>query len=400
MKQLSAYLILLSLASFPALGENGTQITGTNPWENPDLTGGDTNPLVDTGGTVDYNAISVNSLEAGKLQGALNTNGVAFDLGNYGNGREYKYDQAEKTAEMGKGAAIATGTALMAAGIPMTASIIASVRAAGYALIAKAALEFAQAAADNSAANQNADREAYTRRADNDIGQGSRGTGISNSQLADTIASQINTPELQRVLTNNGVNSDAFVRDIASGNLRDLQSVAAAMGDTTSFTPEQIAAAMASNPQLNGEKGVANLGVDEDQQFNTLGEEGEGKPRLELSDPTVAENQGGKALAQTSGDLAIGPGAGNTVGAGRGNGAPGEGGVGAAGADGALAGLFGADGKLGAITDVLSRLTREQLAALGILKAKPGENIFQKAHRCYRSYSRWRARDGRLAANR
>src|SRR5690606_21447901 len=91
------------------------------------------------------------------------------------------------------------------------------------------------------------------------------------------IKQQINTPELQKALADNGVNSDDFVSRLASGELRNFEDIMAAINSPNDFTSDQIADAqarasafasgsIAGDPEKKGKTEVARIKPDDAQK--------------------------------------------------------------------------------------------------------------------------------------
>ncbi|MEZ4750616.1 MAG: hypothetical protein R3B54_08300 [Bdellovibrionota bacterium] len=143
MKKLAVLVFFMCWYAPGVRAEFDTDINGTNTFNDLNLDpNGNPAPNVQNS--------SLNPTEGAVLQNTVFNQTLRADNPNLNNlDVSDKYGQAGSagSAQAGKIAAIATGASLMAAGVPMSASIIPSVKAAGYALIAKAALEFAQAAA-------------------------------------------------------------------------------------------------------------------------------------------------------------------------------------------------------------------------------------------------------------
>lgn len=380
MSKSAMYVFFLFLISVPARAE----VTGTDEFNNLNFDDGQGFPTVET--------TSINATEGSVLQNTVfnqtgpveNTNIANEDISN-----KFGQSGAAGSSAIGKAAAIATGASLMAAGVPMTASIIPSVKAAGYALIAKAALEFAQAGADAGTEAANRDIETDTLRFNDDNPEPLAVTAknsVADAQraTANEIAGKINSEGLNQLLTDRGVNSEAFINALSTGDIRSIGDIASAMGDTTSFSEsdllkgEELAAS-----KLGEEMDSLRIQVNEDNEDNGTGGFG-GSGGLLSGDPNngsvldqgllpgvrgaAGHNGSGSGLASTESN--VGPG-----GLSLGN----------------LLGKFGKDGKRAA--NGLVSLTIDQLHKLGLVKLRRGMSIFQKAGRSYRSYGRWRDKE-------
>jgi len=199
------YGIIIFLIFFPALEAHCERVFDPN-LTILNTTGPDQQNTQDlnrvTGGAQGTGDSDVN----GVFQG-LNRSGPQFDQQTNSRGREYKAGDAEGKSALGKGVAIATGAALMAKGISL---LPFPTTPRGVALIAKAALEFAQAGADAGTQSKNGDqRELLTLTYDE--GNPGAGSGQSQNSTVNKIKSKINTPELQNFLAERGINSDDFI---------------------------------------------------------------------------------------------------------------------------------------------------------------------------------------------
>lgn len=279
-----------------------------------------------------------------------------------GNGREYKANEAENQGNTGNGAAIAAGTALTAAA---TAAFVAGNIPMGTQLMTMAGMEFAQAAQDSGSAQQNGGQESMLRAT---AGQtGNQQTSTNTGSFSNTI------PGYSTAMAQLGVSPSEFEEAITSGAITSPAAAAAALGINLSQEEmEEIASnlgGIAANQ--NGAMAATGLVVNETQ-------------------PTSV---GGGANAANSGALA-GGGAGTAAqnGSSGGNSEAGVG-TGSGGADG--------DGKAGVtIADLLKKaqgkggkISEEDRAALekvGIIVPRGKTNIFQIAHRNYKSFRAWR----------
>jgi hypothetical protein len=292
---------------------------------------------------------------------------------------------AGDSAGTAAGVHAATGGIMMGTAIPMLASPIAAVRAAGAALMAKAILEFAQSAADKkNQGTNNAQRDLLTQQAGQDQqakpDQSTAQDGLKNSK------------ELEKELEKRGINPDDFMKQAESGQLNDTDSVLKALGENISA--EDIA------------KGDQMAMQETENIFN--GQIGELSPSTRLGyDESGASGGGGvvggggrgatgdleKALAKKDGDL--GPHnnfAPNVTKADLGN-------KNKPGAEGKPMLAMGAD----AMKDLLAQMLGGNAAkaqnlnllleAYGIQRGNPRVkmHIFQIARRNYRGWGKWRA---------
>lgn len=322
------------------------------------------------------------------------------------NGREYKAADAQAQGNTGAGAAAATGAALVAAAIPLIVSLEPIQVAAGADLLAKAAMEFAQAGANSDSAAQN--------QAQNQLLTTNNASGETGAQTlaipTAPSASSISSPALDEFLATQGVNANNFKSQLASGALSDPQAVLNALGNTTPISPEDFAAASALSAQVTGNVLQGTPGISEAAAivFNEQsGSNTEGSSASESSDGGFASftNQAAKDSA--------GPGMNSadaikaTV-----TGLPKNGknsvatakdttGKSAAGAGGAfdpskiINNLFGAPVK--ANPESTQALLRVGLEKIGVLVPTANQSIFQIARRNFYSFGKWR-KNMRVAA--
>jgi hypothetical protein len=310
--------------------------------------------------------------------------------------REKLEDDAIPKGQAGVGAAIAAGVSLTAAGTPMLASPIAAVRARGAALLAKAGLEFAQAAA-TAGVNQQNRKAADAVNKNSDGPTGSQLSGPSPEDVKKAAAEQVNSPELQKALGEAGINSDDFVNKLVNGEMATPDAVLAAAGSSTDgITPEMLAAGTVTSSDTNGREAPPRIGFD--------------------------DSPGGKPAAP-------GAGGGNDRGlvAGQGGQKDGEGAAGASPLDllsqaqsmasraMELARQSGTDKILGLsesdlVGKYMAALMKQngskqafaaadlRLMELGIKRLRPKQNIFHVARKSYRDYGRWRSRKNQRLA--
>lgn len=330
-------------------------------------------------------------------------------VANSQNGREYKAGDAQRQANAGKAAAIATGVGLVATATPMLASIIPSVRAAGAVLMAKAGLEFAQAAASGGVANQNGDQKKLLKADDGQSGsqngETEKGSASKDGGASAEAAKQLqNNPQLQDLLSKQGVNSDDFINRLASGEITNPEQVLSSAGSEPVSSGDIAAASNANfingNPEPNGIRDTTRV-VNDDNA------------KLPATDG--AKDGAGAGLAGIGGAGGVGAGLPGAAGglsgtklgdlaaaAGAGKGGPVDsarkalqdalaaaGGLDGSGLLGGISGLFTTSGAGGA----RRAMTTDELLRVGIVKLAPKQNIFMLAHRNYRAFHKWRKGD-------
>jgi hypothetical protein len=321
-------------------------------------------------------AESVNSVVQ---QSVANPNTI--NAGNYGDqGREGKAAAAQNTANDGQAAAVGTGLLLLSAGIPMSQSLLIPVKVAGYDLIAKAGQEFAQAAADNSAANQNGAQKSLL-------------TSGDAQQTDNLSAPNYLTPDDQALLQNSGINPATFGTALSNGQLTDPSSVAQALGGTTAVSPAVQAQASqlvattlndlsgnsSSNPPLIPvENASGALASDASGGSATSANANSGLSNLNQnlnSDPTVAAaatsgaaNSPTRKVATASGSTSSNNSSSDLT--------PDESTL-----TNFLNGALGPAITVGVEAALQNPIAKEFLKDLGIQRTKPTENIFQVAHR-------------------
>lgn len=367
-----------------------------------------------------------NGISAGAAKKAMvdKSNVQDHSADNAQNGREYKAGDAENQSNNGKTAAIVAGTGMVAAAIPLLASIIPAEVAAGADLMAKAGLEFAQAAADSKAAKENKAQKDLLKAQANQNGeeakgdQASGGSSGSDNHTSDAQQALSSNPQLQNFLASRGINSDDFINKLASGQIRDPQAALSAVGNTTDISPEaqaqgaSIAQASAPpEPKGNSEqmrilnddsakpRDLASAGAGAGDGGGSAGGGAAGTSKAGQPSGGDAAGAGGLAAATTPARLAA------LLGASHGGDARAAGARTASAGDGgdsdmmsALMRMMGLGGNDGASAAAKRAVVAEQLARMGIIRLNPKQNIFQLAHRNYRSFQKWR-RQTRVAQN-
>ncbi len=317
-------------------------------------------------------------------------------------GLENKYNNASQQANAGQGAAIGAGAAMMGTGVPMLVSPIIPVMVAGAVLVSQAAMEFAQAGADQGASNSNLGNESNLTNPTNQIS--------SQASAAEQAASMLGqNQQLLNLLNQQGVDPNSFIQGVANGSLNTPNAVLAALGQNPA-TPDQLAEASAiasgSMPSSNPLAELPHLGMSDSESSNAQDSAGGGSTSSSSSgsmpnygnNPTTGSPT--DVLASTLQQLK--------------NGEP------LTASQAALVNEAMQDGKLNLadanlvtqLFGVTSNELKEKDAAaknmalmsLGITPVTPGargqkgNNIFQLARQNYRSFKKWRA-GNRVASN-
>lgn len=313
------------------------------------------------------------------------------------NGREYKAGDAQKQGNTGAGAAVATGAALMAAAIPLLASIDPVQVAAGADLMAKAGMEFGQAGADAGSASKN--------KAQKDLLTNKNAAGETGSQeTGKPTGSSIKSPELDKLLADRGINSDDFKEKLASGQITNPQDVLSSMGDSTQFSAEDLeqGAALADSQtasvfnDMGAKKGDSeSASVVFNEKTDSGNTPGGGGADSGGGFASYANSPGGQAEGQIGANsadaikqsvLGLKSGRGAT-----GGGTVAEAKAGAGGFDAAafVKNMFGGTNVVPTKTAAFS-LLKQGLERVGILIPPKNQNIFQVARRNFYSFGKWR----------
>lgn len=328
---------------------------------------------------------------------------------NSSQGREQKAADGATTAGIGKGIAIGTGAALMARGVPMLASPFPSVVATGAALIAKAGLEFAQAAVDNGSQKANSAQEKLLRA---EAGQNGESVAAANAagkkEVTDKVAEIVGSnAELAKVLGDKGVNPEDFAKRLASGELNSPESVLAASGSAAGVDATALAQGVQASkspgqlPDLSSSRAIQEDSI-KDQKGSEEKDSGTASAGNSKSNGASAAGSHG-ASPGTDGPVTTA----NLVQA-----LTGAGSRGAAAAsellknasEGDLANMLAGFMGMGASADkdvaVGGKLSldRAELEKKGILKSSGKATIFALAHRNYRSFKKWRKKSEVVAA--
>ena len=211
--------------------------------------------------------------------------------------REKLEEDAIPNGKAGVGAALAAGISLTAEGLPMVMSPDLFTKLRGLDLLAKAALEFAQAGATagTNQANQKA-ANAVNKNADGPTGSQLQ----SPEDVKKEAAAAVKTPELQQALGQAGINSDDFIDQLTSGKLSSPEAVAAAAGvDISGATPEM----MAKSSSENGKEELPSIVFADDTSNPTpTGSGASGDGRLASSSPneSKANEHDGAGVASAS----------------------------------------------------------------------------------------------------
>jgi len=322
---------------------------------------------------------------AGEITGRNDPNAVNFtDKEGQENDRRREFEAARDRANSGNAVAIATGAALTATAIPMLASPIAAVRAAGAALMVKAGLEFAQAGADRRVANQNNDSANLLKQKAN---QESRQATAENSSKQ--IAEKVHSPELERVLSQRGVNPEDFVQRLSNGEFTSTTDVLKAVGDNGEYSADDLAKGEAlADKEMTGvvaekEAEMKRLGYDESNPTVTTS-----GAVTKISSEGVKDANGSEGLKEALSQSGASPAlpdknfAPNLTEPFGGKSSPNENGRGLLDMLAALHGLN---------PDNKALLPwKAALEAVGITKPIAKQNIFQIAHRNFRGFGKWR----------
>lgn len=311
-------------------------------------------------------------------------------------GRQQKTDNTINYGNQGTGAAIAAGTSLMAAGMPMIASPILPVRLRGYDLIAKGALEFAQAGATSDTTGQNTGNKGTISQGQNGVGQ-SGGSQIYEQGMADAI-NQLNTPEFQQALGNAGVNSDYFLSQVTSGNAFSAADIANLANEQAEFTPDQLAMAGSETSGFVGavvgatenNEPIENSTITFDENLSAVADGNASAAARSVNGPASSNAvtpTDAAALASASGTTK-------------------EKAKALAQAEIAFIQKNGGGGLLGLDTEALiakymkkgaksfkavqTNLSPDQLAEQGVKKLRGKQNIFHVGKKTYRSFGKWR----------
>lgn len=303
------------------------------------------------------------------------------------NSRKNAAATAGSSSGKGQGLHAAIGSSMIATAIPMLASPIAAVRAAGAALMGMGITELAQSGADGGVKDKNnAQRDLLTEKANQD---GKQATPSTAQQVA-------NNPELNKMLSDKGVNPEDFANKAANGELNNPEDMLKAVGDTGEYSADDLAkgAEMAQSEMNNifreNDPIQTKLGYDENNPITAANGSGRG-----------ITGKGDDSLDKALNDAGKASGTGSAQNWAKNNTKPGgdAGGKGdSSAADSAknlLASLLGGgEGAAG----IASQLAFVALQKIGIIKIRGKGNIFQIAHRSYRSWGKWRKKFLRLAA--
>jgi len=131
--------------------------------------------------------------------------------------REQKAEQASSQERAAEGTAAVLGGLLLGIGHSMTPSLDPVVRAAGWDLVAKGWLELGQADANKKAAAANDNQKQILNEAD-------------PFSLSPAAQNSLNNPELDKALSEAGVNAEQFKQRLASGEFKSGADILAALG--------------------------------------------------------------------------------------------------------------------------------------------------------------------------
>lgn len=333
-----------------------------------------------------------------------NKDNVKENKQNDSNGREYKAGDAQKQGNTGAGAAIATGAALIGAAIPLLLSLEPIEVAAGADLMAKAGLEFGQAGADAGSASDNkAQKDLLTNK--NAAGEtGAQTTGAPTGK-------SINSPQLDKLLADRGINADDFKNKLASGQMTNPQDILSNMGDTTPISPDDVAAGadLANSQMGNVFQNAGDTKGNSESAAVAFNEKGDGGSAQSNSSDSGGGGGGSFSSSISSEDKGLGLSSADAIkesvlGLRGGKSASSGGGksgsthsAAAAGAGGGFAGfdagafvknMFGS--AAAATKGATEGLVRLGLESMGISVTPAKQNIFQLARRNFFSFGKWR----------
>ncbi|MBM4303051.1 MAG: hypothetical protein FJ112_01850 [Deltaproteobacteria bacterium] len=165
------------------------------------------------------------------------------------NSRETNAQDAQSQGNIGAGVALATGITLISIGVPMTLSIEPITVAAGWDLIAKGGMELAQSASNSQGASYNGDQRALL-------------NGSQPLSEIPQVGQALNNPELDKALSDAGVNADDFKSRLSNGEFQNGADIMQALGKDVN--PDVIAQAQAlSNEKFGNAFAAASAKVGE-----------------------------------------------------------------------------------------------------------------------------------------
>lgn len=306
----------------------------------------------------------------------------------------------------GKGASThaAVGASLIATGTPMMASPIIPVHIAGQILVAKGIVELAQSAADRGVQKKNKAQHDLLKKNVNQEGRQAVPKGLSAEEK-----SQILTPDLQKMLTDKGVNAEDFVERAAAGEFQAGEDTLRAMGNTGLDSKDLEEGQAIADTELQKQMDM-NFSLDtfhEPMEKKTLAYDSSGAKAKDIEgtkDIAVSEQSPGAEGTKGMGaeaQASIDPVAGLSAIADPtklANGSQNFNGAGSASdMNDLLAQFFGIAGEQVRPAQI-QLFSRIRLERMGIMKPFAKQNIFKVAHRYYRTYGKWR-RAKRLAYN-
>lgn len=336
--------------------------------------------------------LSVFSVSATAADNLLYQGTISESAAGTSNGLEYKLEDSKNMTNAASAIAAATGGVLMATGVPMSMSIIAPVAAAGRVLIAKAIMEFAQAAANGSASGTNGAGEGILR-------DGSVYSYQSPGQVA---AAKPKFPaELQDFLNGLGTDSDAFMNNLMSGSYKSEADILAALGlDQIQASEADLAEGKAMADGLvkqTMKEEAAKVGLDLGEELAGLDYE---SPEADLAAAVPSAGAGGlsagaaskaegaedqkSSLSQEFNKARALAAAGKSATSASASAKSGE--------VRSMAGLFGegVEMNLGGEKKALGApLDNVVLSTLGVKPKIKGSNIFTVAHQNFRSFGKW-----------
>ncbi len=361
------HLLVLGLLGivFSSFGEvSYDPYTKGNPFESPIIStsssnneNANTDSLVSTAGGKDFVGSHL-----------VDTSNVPDVYGMEMRGRRQKSEDAITSGKSGVGAAISSGVALTASGIAL---LPWPTTPQGIALITLGSIEFAQAHATTGVNGQNTDGK-------NTLKNGTpTGQALSNEQIQEEIKKNINTPELQKALAENGVDSDSFINNLSSGSFSSPEDVMKALNIQAD-----------SNELKNAfDSAIANFSTHSQSVQDVLRLELEDKNKtLDSENPNLVHSfnrKGGYSLEgydpyyQTENTISFNPKSFNT-------------------AFGKIEDRFGSINKelekiifKEKFVSGLTNNQKYQLHLLGIKQLRKKQNIFHVSRSTYRAYWKW-----------
>lgn len=213
---------ILILAGLPLYAESPVNQT----WQPPDYS---KIPGFDPNKPASSNLNDYGSMAKGIAGGIMDKEGTAPVLSTNTNSmdRSDNLGQASGQANAGSIVATATGSAMMARGVPMSLSPEPITAAAGRSLMAMGAAELAQGIASMAGSNANNDRKDTLKRTENDTGV--QIPSLANPPTFDT--SKVLSPEAEKMLRDKNLDPADFVEKAINGEFSDPNALQKFMGE-------------------------------------------------------------------------------------------------------------------------------------------------------------------------